>query len=127
MEQKQKRVKFNCDWVGPQPRARQRPKRDTDPSTGHTLLFLTHKFLLSKCGLCGPETGNIVRFEVTFGSEDDLILHVCRWCLQDLKMLGFTLNQILPFRNQRANIVARQPAVLGVCFEAPMEAICHGK
>lgn len=58
--------KFSCSWGLTQLRARQRPKRDTDPpSTEHTLLFLTHKFLLSKCGLCGPQTGNTVKFEIT--------------------------------------------------------------
>lgn len=98
-----------------------------EQNSAYSLSTLTDKFAALKCGLCGSQTGNAVRFEVTFGSEDDWILRVCRWCLQDLQMLGFTLNQILPFRTQRAHNVARLPAVLGACFEAPMEAICHGK
>jgi len=99
-------------------------RRYRDPPSDSTISLstLTDKF----CLLCGPQTGNTVNFEITFGPEDDRSIRVCRYCLEDLTLLSFAFNQVLPFRNQRAN-VARQPAVLGVCFEAPMEAICHGK
>lgn len=79
------------------------------------------------CGLCGYETRNNAQFEVSSGRYDEKLLHVCRWCLQDLQMLGFELNQVLPFRTRRSHKVACLPAVLGTCFDAPMEAICYGK
>jgi len=110
-------VKINCGRVPARPSSARR-YWDPPSDSAISLSTLTDKF----CPLCGFQTGNAVKFEVTFGPEDDRSIRVCRYCLQDLTLLSFAFNQVLPFRNQRAN-VARQPAVLDACFEAPMEAI----
>ncbi|HLE74947.1 MAG TPA: hypothetical protein VI864_02755 [Candidatus Bathyarchaeia archaeon] len=46
------------------------------------------------CILCGPISCNQADFEVFYGSRDDL-LRVCRWCGQDLELLGFRSNQVI--------------------------------
>lgn len=46
------------------------------------------------CTLCGPISCNQADFEVFYGSRDDL-LRVCRWCEQDLELLGFRSNQVV--------------------------------
>lgn len=47
-----------------------------------------------KCALCGPVSRNVVDFEVSYGAADQL-LRVCRWCVQDLNLLGFRSNQVV--------------------------------
>lgn len=110
-------------WAPTQPRARGIRTLKPPSNSAYSLSTFADKF----CALCGPQTGNNAQFEVSWGRYDEKLLHVCRWCLQDLKLFGFAFNQVLPFRTQRSHKVARLPAVLGTCFEAPMEAICHGK
>jgi len=46
------------------------------------------------CKLCGPVTRNEAEFAITYGLEDRLLL-VCRWCQQDLTLLGFNANQVV--------------------------------
>ena len=47
-----------------------------------------------KCVLCGPISRNPADFEVFYGPSDRL-LRVCRWCKQDLELLGFHANQVV--------------------------------
>jgi hypothetical protein len=124
MEQK---LKFNCGWAPTQPRAQGGSVGTLKPpgSSDYSLSILIDKFLPLKCVLCGPQTGNNAQFEVSWGRYDEKLLHVCRWCLQDLKLFGFAFNQVLPFRTQRSHQVARLPAVLGACFETAMVTFCH--
>ena len=49
---------------------------------------------MSHCMLCFPFTHNEADFAVTFG-KDDKTLKVCRYCQQDLTLLGFNANQII--------------------------------
>jgi hypothetical protein len=44
--------------------------------------------------LCYPFTGNMADFAVTFDG-DRKELRVCRFCLEDLMLLGFNANQIV--------------------------------
>ncbi|MGQ9641316.1 MAG: hypothetical protein ACUVUF_04225 [Candidatus Bathycorpusculaceae bacterium] len=47
---------------------------------------------MSRCMLCFSFTGNVADYAVTFGC-DDKELRVCRFCLEDLVLLGFKVNQ----------------------------------
>ena len=49
--------------------------------------------------LCYPFTHNEADFLVVFG-KDERQLHVCKWCLQDLCLLGFNANQIIQLPKQ---------------------------
>jgi len=46
------------------------------------------------CKLCGHVTRNEAEFAISYGLEDRL-LRVCRWCQQDLTLLGFNANQVV--------------------------------
>jgi len=50
-----------------------------------------------RCVLCWPFTRNQVDYLVTFGSADKKLV-VCRYCLEDLILLGFKANQIIRLR-----------------------------
>ena len=43
---------------------------------------------MSLCVLCGPVSQNPIDFQVCYGALDRW-LQVCRWCLEDLELLGF--------------------------------------
>jgi hypothetical protein len=47
-----------------------------------------------KCALCGPVSHNPVDFEISYGAMDRL-LQVCRFCMEDLELLGFHSNQVI--------------------------------
>ena len=47
-----------------------------------------------KCMLCWLVTHNQADYTVTFGNQQR-VLHVCKWCMQDLRLLGFKANQII--------------------------------
>ncbi len=47
-----------------------------------------------RCSLCGSVSHNPADFEVSYGAVDQL-LRVCRWCLEDLELLGFSVNQVV--------------------------------
>jgi hypothetical protein len=47
---------------------------------------------VSRCMLCYPFTGNMADFAVTFDG-DRKELRVCRFCLEDLMLLGFNVTQ----------------------------------
>ena len=47
-----------------------------------------------KCTLCGPISSNMADFEVFYGPNNRL-LRVCRWCEQDLELLGFRSTQVI--------------------------------
>ena len=49
---------------------------------------------MSKCGLCFPVTGHQADYALTFG-KDERILKVCRYCREDLTLLGFNANQTI--------------------------------
>jgi hypothetical protein len=44
--------------------------------------------------LCGPVSRNPVDFEVSYGAKDRW-LQVCRYCREDLELLGLRVNQII--------------------------------
>jgi hypothetical protein len=46
------------------------------------------------CTLCGPISRNQVDFEISYGAMDSL-LRICRYCKQDLELLGFRHNQVV--------------------------------
>lgn len=47
---------------------------------------------MCKCGVCGFISGNEADFSVSYGRDDEE-LKVCRWCSQDLTLLGINFNQ----------------------------------
>jgi len=47
-----------------------------------------------KCMLCWLVTHNQADYTVTFGNKQR-VLHVCKWCMQDLRLLGFKANQTI--------------------------------
>lgn len=49
---------------------------------------------MARCVLCYLFTGNMADFAVTF-DWDDKELRVCRFCLEDLLLLGFNANQTI--------------------------------
>lgn len=49
---------------------------------------------MPKCALCGPISHNPADFAVSYGLLDQL-LQVCRYCLEDLQLLGFRCNQVV--------------------------------
>jgi hypothetical protein len=49
---------------------------------------------MCRCELCGPQSHHEAEFSVSLGSEDREI-KVCRWCSQDLRVLGARVNQIV--------------------------------
>jgi len=57
---------------------------------------------LSRCMLCYAFTHNVAEFLVVYG-RDDRQLNVCRWCLQDLNLLGFNASQIIGLPKQTPN------------------------
>ena len=62
---------------------------------------------MSHCMLCFPFTHNEADFAVTFG-KDDKTLKVCRYCQQDLTLLGFNANQIIRLTKPlKCKVVAR--------------------
>jgi len=69
---------------------------------------------MCRCSLCGPISHNEADFDVSVGSEDRS-LQVCRWCEEDLTLLGVRLNQVvkLPRTLTHVNLLA---AVLGPVY-----------
>jgi hypothetical protein len=49
---------------------------------------------MCRCELCGPQSHHEAEFSVSLGS-DDHELKVCRWCSQDLRVLGVRVNQVI--------------------------------
>jgi hypothetical protein len=49
---------------------------------------------MSKCGLCFSITGHEADYALTFGKEER-VLKLCRYCRQDLALLGFNDNQTI--------------------------------
>lgn len=58
-----------------------------------------------KCVLCGPISHNQADFEVFYGPRNEL-LRVCRWCEQDLKLLGFRSTQVIRLPKVRIPLVS---------------------
>jgi hypothetical protein len=48
---------------------------------------------MTRCVLCYPFTHNEAEFLIIFGNDEQL--YVCKWCLQDLCLLGFNANQVI--------------------------------
>ena len=55
---------------------------------------------MCRCMLCWPVTHNQADYTVTFGNQER-VLQVCRWCEQDLALLGFRANQIVHLEASR--------------------------
>jgi len=79
---------------------------------------------MSKCRLCFPVTGNEADYALTFG-RDEHVLKVCRYCREDLTLLGFGANQVVrleaaePFRG---HLLLRRLVVLGPVYTLLVEA-----
>lgn len=58
-----------------------------------------------RCVLCGPVSHNPVDFEISFGAMDRL-LRVCRYCREDLELLGFRSNQVIRLPKIRIPVVS---------------------
>jgi hypothetical protein len=69
---------------------------------------------MCRCSLCFPFTHHEAEYAVSYGREDRL-LRVCRWCEEDLTLLGARLNQVvkLPRALSHVNVLA---AVLGPVY-----------
>ena len=75
------------------------------------------------CNLCGSVTRNQAEFAIFYGSEDCL-LRVCRWCEEDLRLLGFNANQIVRLQGSSKH-TRRIPVpliVLGPVYTLLLEA-----
>ena len=60
----------------------------------------------SRCMLCWSFTRNQADYLITFGSADKELV-VCRYCLEDLTLLGFNVNQIICLRKARVKAKKR--------------------
>lgn len=70
-----------------------------------------------RCSLCGLITRNKAEFLVSYGNHDNHTLKICKWCLQDLKLLGFNSNQIIRLKfPQHVNRVPLSLIVLGPVY-----------
>jgi hypothetical protein len=49
---------------------------------------------MGRCKLCYAFTHNRADYVVTFGNEERELC-VCKWCLQDLMLLGFKANKVV--------------------------------
>jgi hypothetical protein len=49
---------------------------------------------MRRCKLCYPFTHNKADYAVIFGNEERQLL-ICKWCLEDLTLLGFNTHQII--------------------------------
>ena len=52
---------------------------------------------MGRCKLCYAFTHNRADYKIIFGSEERQLL-VCKWCLEDLTLLGFNAHQIICLR-----------------------------
>lgn len=79
---------------------------------------------MSRCGLCFSVTGHEADYALTFG-KDERTLKVCRYCHEDLTLLGFRANQVVrleaakPFRGR---LSLRRLVVLGPVYTLLVEA-----
>jgi len=49
---------------------------------------------MRRCKLCYLFTHNKADYRIIFGNEERQLL-ICKWCLEDLTLLGFNANQII--------------------------------
>ena len=79
---------------------------------------------MSKCGLCFSVTGHEADYALTFG-KDERVLKVCRYCHEDLTLLGFRASQVVcleaakPFRGR---LPLRHFVVFGPVYTLLVEA-----
>ena len=77
---------------------------------------------MNRCKLCGHVTRNEAEFAISYGLEDRL-LRVCRWCQQDLTLLGFNANQIVHLEaSKHIRSIPLSLVVLGPVYNLFMEA-----
>jgi len=77
---------------------------------------------MCKCGLCFCVTGHEADYALTFG-KDELVLEVCRYCFEDLTLLGFGANRLVCL--EASKHVRRIPLgllVLGPVYSLLLEA-----
>lgn len=77
-----------------------------------------------KCVLCFLVTGNQADYALTFGDEER-ILKVCRFCYEDLTLLGFRVNSVVrlePTKPFRRCPSLRHFVVLGPVYTLLLEA-----
>jgi len=76
-----------------------------------------------KCALCFAVTGNEADYAVSFGREDRS-LRVCRWCLEDLRLLGFDANQVVSITQEHT--AKLQPNTAFAANSRLLEVKAHG-
>ena len=78
---------------------------------------------MSKCGLCFSVTGHEADYALTFG-RDGRILKVCRYCHEDLTLLGFRAKQVvrLKAKSFKGCPPLRHFVVLGPVYTLLLEA-----
>jgi hypothetical protein len=74
------------------------------------------------CMLCFPFTHNRAEYAISFGT-DDRILRVCKWCLEDLKLLGFNAKQIVNLETSRLI----KPKIARFWFLGPVQNLLEAK
>ena len=75
-----------------------------------------------KCTLCFAATHNKADYIVTFGVQEQ-ILRVCRWCLEDLRLLGFNANQIVNLETPKS----AKPKIARFWFLGPVQNLLEAK
>jgi len=79
---------------------------------------------MSKCRLCFPVTKHEADYTLTFG-KDESTLKVCRYCHEDLTLLGFRANQVVRLKAAepfRGCLPLRHLVVLGPVYTLLVEA-----
>jgi len=70
------------------------------------------------CMLCFPFTHNTADYAISYGGNDS-ILQVCRWCLEDLRLLGFNANQIVSLETSKP----AKPKIARFWFLGPVRSL----
>jgi len=68
-----------------------------------------------RCTLCGPISRNQADFTISVGKED-CPMEVCRWCEQDLRLLGFKFNQVVRLPRSSLRRILEPPCLTSLLF-----------
>lgn len=71
------------------------------------------------CSVCGSITHNLADFNISFGRKDHSI-QVCKWCEQDLTLLGFGANQVVRLHHGQKKPNLKH--ILGPVFQVPFRS-----
>ncbi|MCL6579880.1 MAG: hypothetical protein K6T73_10990 [Candidatus Bathyarchaeota archaeon] len=75
-----------------------------------------------RCMLCFPFTHNLADYAISYGREDSII-RVCKWCLEDLRLLGFNANQIIRLQTSKVG----KPKIARFWFLGPVRSLLEAK